>query len=126
MVKKSKPIYICYRIIFNARPGTLPEKAETTLTAEPKSEKIEIKYANPNEPVKYLTFNQLNQIFSELTFDKGKNAQFLIVNENTAKKTKVTLPIDWRLAPNATGDTTVQLKRSLKKDISKEVKKIGD
>ena len=126
MDKETKPIYVMYNVTYNVYPGMLPgkEKARVIFTAEPKSEKIEIKYAKLNEPEKLLTYSQLNHELSNYSFEKGKNLSFFIVNEKTSQKIKVTIPIEWKYAPNASGDVTRSV-RGFKGDLSKSINEIG-
>ena len=98
------------------------ERATIHFITEPKSEKIEIKYATREEPKKLLGFDKFNEIISKHSYSKRERAGFYVINEEVNQRELVWIPIKWEDAPSYS-DTVGE--KIYFRDLSDFIKKIG-
>lgn len=108
MKKNSKQGKFTFVVRYQGR-----NSASIRITSEPGSEKIEIKYANIDEPKEVLNFEQFNSIISSRLFHRGERIGFYIINGETLQKEIGWINIDWGEAPPSD-------------DVTRDVPKVGD
>lgn len=117
MNDSSKQIFFNFSVKFFNR-----DTAEVIFASPPRGIKAEIKYAEPSNPKRLLTFNQLKEIISKKTYYRGKRSTFYIVNEKTQQMEEKVIPIPWIQAP-IEGDKMRGI-RKVEIDITNEIKKL--
>jgi hypothetical protein len=120
MNEKSKSICFLFNVTYLNK-----DTANIVISAQPRSENIEIKYATIQEPEKIIDFEQLNSIIAKSVYQKDRSDKvgFYIVNEKTMQKEKIIFKLDWEYAPEYGNKITSV--RGFPADITDKVRNIG-